>query len=190
MSFFSQFRETGEESVNHKLFGVLLVGLASSVAACVDQPTVVEEEETSTTAQASHGHGPDPQDEMFAAAVADAMIDRLVALLFREFAVEHHARQSQGRRHCSTSAISSTTRMTSAVSSVMSVRSRTATGHGIASSATPSRRRSSARTSNGRRGFADATGSASRSLSRRGSRPRASTATRTSSASRIRGSAH
>lgn len=73
--------------MNHKLFGVLLVGLASSVAACIDQPTVVEEEETSTTAQASHGHGPDPQDELFAAAVADAMIDRLVALLFREFAV-------------------------------------------------------------------------------------------------------
>ncbi|MFN0246198.1 MAG: hypothetical protein ACKV2T_04775 [Kofleriaceae bacterium] len=46
----------------------------------------VEAEETSTTEQASHGQ-PDPEDEMFASAVADAMVDRIVALLFREFAV-------------------------------------------------------------------------------------------------------
>jgi len=74
--------------VNHKLLGVLLVASVSSFTACIDQQgSPVEEDETSTAVQESHGHGPDPQDEMFAAAVADAMIDRLVALLFREFAV-------------------------------------------------------------------------------------------------------
>jgi hypothetical protein len=72
--------------VNHKLLGVLLVGVTAS-AACVDQLDDVEPEETSTTEQASHGHGPDPEDEMFANAVADAMVDRIVTLLFREFAV-------------------------------------------------------------------------------------------------------
>lgn len=72
--------------MNHKLLGVLLLGLASSVAGCVEQG-VVADDETSTTEQASHGHQPDPDDQMFASAVADAMIDRLVALLFREFAV-------------------------------------------------------------------------------------------------------
>ncbi len=76
--------------MNHKLLGLLLAGVTSSLVACVDQMPV-EEEETSETAQASyghgHGHGPDPQDEIFASAVADAMVDRLVALLFREFEV-------------------------------------------------------------------------------------------------------
>jgi hypothetical protein len=71
--------------VNHKLLGVLLVGVTAS-AACVDQLDV-EPEETSTTEQASHGQGPDPEDEMFASAVADAMVDRIVTLLFREFEV-------------------------------------------------------------------------------------------------------
>lgn len=71
--------------MNHTLLGVLLVGVVSSVGACVDQVAV--EEETSTTEQASHGSPPDPDDEMFAIAVADAMVDRIVTLLFREFEV-------------------------------------------------------------------------------------------------------
>lgn len=68
--------------MKHTLLGVLLLGIAST--ACVDQDIV--EDDTSTTEQASHS-SPDPDDEMFAAAVADAMIDRIVALLFREFEV-------------------------------------------------------------------------------------------------------
>ena len=71
--------------MNHKLLGVLLVGLVSSVGACVDQ-TGIEEDQTSTTEQASH-NAPDPEDELYASAVADAMVDRILALLFREFAV-------------------------------------------------------------------------------------------------------
>ncbi|MGE0402725.1 MAG: hypothetical protein AB7T06_38835 [Kofleriaceae bacterium] len=71
--------------------GLLLAGVTSSLVACVDQMPV-EEEETSETAQASggghgHGHGPSAAEEAFGSDVADAMIDRLVALLFREFAV-------------------------------------------------------------------------------------------------------
>lgn len=58
-----------------------LAVVISSVTAC----SGVEEVETATTESAvSHC---DPGDEAFASDVADAMIDRIVALLFREFAV-------------------------------------------------------------------------------------------------------
>lgn len=44
-------------------------------------------DDTDTEAIARSSHDPDPADEAFASDVADAMIDRIVALLFREFAV-------------------------------------------------------------------------------------------------------
>jgi hypothetical protein len=47
----------------------------------------VEEVDTETTSSAASSHPPDPADEAFANDVADAMVDRIVALLFREFAV-------------------------------------------------------------------------------------------------------
>ncbi len=87
--------------MNHKLLGVLLVGVVSSVGACVDQLPV--EEETSTTEQESngngHGHGNQPptgNDALFASAVADAMVDRIVTLLFREFEVTTPANAAVG----------------------------------------------------------------------------------------------
>lgn len=51
-----------------------------SLQAC----TAVEDTSTTTSEVAS---SPDPTAEAFASQVADAMIDRIVALLFREFAV-------------------------------------------------------------------------------------------------------
>ena len=62
------------------VIGTLCLGL---VASCVDSTEPVEEQPT-TVAKV---HPPSAADEAFASAVADAMIDRLVALLFREFAV-------------------------------------------------------------------------------------------------------
>jgi hypothetical protein len=46
-----------------------------------------EVENTSTSTAAASSHPPDPGAEAFASDVADAMVDRIVALLFREFAV-------------------------------------------------------------------------------------------------------
>ncbi|MFO0762385.1 MAG: hypothetical protein U0359_38450 [Byssovorax sp.] len=55
-----------------------------SLGGCVEQaPPAPERVESSAAAVQSPG----PQAEAFASDVADAMIDRLVALLFREFAV-------------------------------------------------------------------------------------------------------
>jgi hypothetical protein len=55
----------------------------SSLSGCAE----VEDVDTATVESASHNHGPNPADEAFASDVADAMVDRIVALLFREFAV-------------------------------------------------------------------------------------------------------
>ncbi len=60
--------------------------LALSVIASLTACSGVEEVETATTESAVH-HPPSPAAEAFASDVADAMVDRIVALLFREFAV-------------------------------------------------------------------------------------------------------
>ena len=68
--------------MKHQLLGLPFAFLAAvSLAACMDPA------DTSSTQQASTSHPPDPANEAFASGVADAMVDRLVALLFREFAV-------------------------------------------------------------------------------------------------------
>src|SRR5687768_7320874 len=62
-----------------------MIGLGClGLSACVETPDPDEEPETVTIAK---HQPPDPADEAFANDVADAMIDRIVALLFREFAV-------------------------------------------------------------------------------------------------------
>jgi hypothetical protein len=68
--------------VKHKLLAlpVALVA-ATSLSACSGI------EETSTVTSAETSHPPDPGAEAFASSVADTMVDRIVALLFREFAV-------------------------------------------------------------------------------------------------------
>ena len=61
-----------------------LIGLsviAASMLACTEPVDV------STTDNAVSSHPPDPAAEAFANDVADTMVDRIVALLFREFAV-------------------------------------------------------------------------------------------------------
>jgi hypothetical protein len=63
------------------VLGVCL-GLSLSVS-CAEEENVVEEQPTTVARQAP----PDPGDEAFANNVADAMVDRIVTLLFREFAV-------------------------------------------------------------------------------------------------------
>jgi hypothetical protein len=63
--------------MKYALIGSVCLGL---VAACVEGEQV---EQVEVTAK----HAPSAGDEAFASAVADAMIDRIVALLFREFAV-------------------------------------------------------------------------------------------------------
>lgn len=69
--------------MKQKLLGlpVALVAVAS-LTGCT-----TEMDNTSTTTAAETSHPPDPANEAFASNVADAMVDRLVALLFREFAV-------------------------------------------------------------------------------------------------------
>ena len=63
-------------------FLALPVAFAASLMACTEMESTSTEESASTTATA-----PDPAAETFASNVADAMVDRLVALLFREFEV-------------------------------------------------------------------------------------------------------
>ena len=55
---------------------------AMSLTACA-----MPDEETSTTSEVSGKKPPSPAAEAFANDVADAMVDRIVTLLFREFAV-------------------------------------------------------------------------------------------------------
>ncbi len=61
------------------LFGLSVI--AASLLACT------EPVDTSTTDTAVSSHPPDPGSVAFANDVADTMVDRIVALLFREFAV-------------------------------------------------------------------------------------------------------
>lgn len=68
------------------------IAFAVSAGACTEQL----DEETSTTSASVSSHPPDPADEAFASDVADAMIDRIVALLFREFAVTTPANAAVG----------------------------------------------------------------------------------------------
>jgi hypothetical protein len=68
--------------VKQTKFVVLGVGLALSISACTTEEAVEEQ----PTTVAHHG-SPDPGDVQFASDVADAMVDRIVTLLFREFAV-------------------------------------------------------------------------------------------------------
>jgi len=65
------------QPLKYAVIGSLCVGL---VASCVDGEGV---EQVEVVAK----HNPSAGDVAFAGAVADAMIDRIVALLFREFAV-------------------------------------------------------------------------------------------------------
>jgi hypothetical protein len=68
--------------VKQKLLGLPVVFVAAaSLMACTEM------ENTSTTTAAVSSHDPDPGAVTFANDVADAMVDRIVALLFREFAV-------------------------------------------------------------------------------------------------------
>jgi hypothetical protein len=64
--------------MKYALIGSLCLGL---VVSCVDANDRVEEAEVIAK------HRPTAGEEAFASDVADAMIDRIVALLFREFAV-------------------------------------------------------------------------------------------------------
>lgn len=64
-----------------------LLGLPIAFVAAASLMACVEPAETSSTQQEVSSHAPDPADEAFASGVADAMVDRIVALLFREFAV-------------------------------------------------------------------------------------------------------
>jgi hypothetical protein len=68
--------------VKQTKFVVLGLCLGLSVS-CVEEETAPVEE---ATVVAHHG-APNPADEAFANDVADAMVDRIVTLLFREFAV-------------------------------------------------------------------------------------------------------
>lgn len=61
----------------------ICLGLGFGSVSCVDQTEPVEEQ----PAVVAHHGSPNPADEAFASAVADAMVDRIVTLLFREFAV-------------------------------------------------------------------------------------------------------
>jgi hypothetical protein len=63
----------------------LFLGLSLVVAACSVEGTTTEET-TEATTEAKH-RPPDPGEVAFASDVADAMIDRIVTLLFREFEV-------------------------------------------------------------------------------------------------------
>lgn len=65
----------------------LLALPAAFVVAISLQACTVADEDTATVTSAETSHPPDPGSEAFASNVADAMIDRIVALLFREFAV-------------------------------------------------------------------------------------------------------
>lgn len=56
----------------------------------------VDEVETATTESAVHHHPPSAADQAFANDVADAMVDRIVTLLFREFAVTTPANAAVG----------------------------------------------------------------------------------------------
>ena len=77
--------------MKHQVLGFAVVfAAATSMVACT------EIENTSTTDEAVTSHPPDPGDVAFASDVADAMIDRLVALLFREFAVTTPANAAVG----------------------------------------------------------------------------------------------
>lgn len=79
--------------MKHKLLGLLLVGAATLGACVTDQEDQLPADEVSETAQASHGG---PTNEAFANDVADAMVDRIVTLLFREFAVTTPANAAVG----------------------------------------------------------------------------------------------
>lgn len=61
--------------------------LALAVIASVTACSGVDDVETETTESAVHHNNPSPTEVAFANDVADAMVDRIVTLLFREFAV-------------------------------------------------------------------------------------------------------
>ena len=73
-----------------------LLGLSVVFAAAVSLPACTVPADTSSTQQEVSSHPPDPGAEAFASGVADAMIDRIVALLFREFAVTTPANAPTG----------------------------------------------------------------------------------------------
>ena len=64
--------------MKYAVIGSMCLGL---VVSCVDGGERVEQAEVTARQR------PSATDEAFASAVADAMVDRIVALLFREFAV-------------------------------------------------------------------------------------------------------
>jgi hypothetical protein len=71
--------------VKQQLLGLPIACVAAvSLMACTEAGV---EENTSETTAAVSSHPPAAEDVAFASDVADAMIDRIVALLFREFAV-------------------------------------------------------------------------------------------------------
>jgi hypothetical protein len=63
------------------------LGLSVACVAAVSLLGCTDPADTSSTQQAETSHPPDPGAEAYASGVADAMVDRIVALLFREFAV-------------------------------------------------------------------------------------------------------
>jgi hypothetical protein len=68
--------------VKHTLIAIVGLGCMGLVG-CAE----TTDPDPQSEAVARSSHDPDPGDEAFANDVADAMIDRIVALLFREFAV-------------------------------------------------------------------------------------------------------
>src|SRR5688500_1452027 len=84
MRLHSHFESTSTEVVfvKHQLLALPVTFVAAmSLMACTEMESTATAESASTTATA------DPAAEAFASNVADAMVDRLVALLFREFEV-------------------------------------------------------------------------------------------------------
>ena len=66
---------------------IALIGFGcAGLTGCVDDTGTEPEPEPETVVAEKH-HPPNPADVAFASDVADAMVDRIVALLFREFEV-------------------------------------------------------------------------------------------------------
>jgi len=80
-------RDLGETYVKHQLFGLPVIAALVACAEPVD---------TTATVAANTSHPPSAESVAFANDVADAMIDRIVALLFREFAVTTPANAAVG----------------------------------------------------------------------------------------------
>jgi hypothetical protein len=76
--------------VKHTKLSAALVGsvfLAGALGACTDTGDIDDNDEPTGNEVVYHHGPPDPDDVAFANAVADAMLDRILAALLREFAV-------------------------------------------------------------------------------------------------------